>query len=57
MLDRVSHRKDMREDLIRITRMLMGLSPAVMGDLPPPGPGETASSPQNAAPDAETAQP
>jgi acetyl-CoA carboxylase carboxyl transferase subunit beta len=36
MLDRVTHRKDMRDELIRITRMLMGLSPAVMGDLPPP---------------------
>jgi acetyl-CoA carboxylase carboxyl transferase subunit beta len=38
MLDRVTHRKDLREELITITRMLMGLSPAVMGDLPPPGP-------------------
>jgi acetyl-CoA carboxylase carboxyl transferase subunit beta len=57
MLDRVTHRKDMRDELIRITRMLMGLSPAVAGDLPPPGPGETGSGPQNAAPDAETAQP
>ncbi|MFW5642085.1 MAG: acetyl-CoA carboxylase carboxyl transferase subunit beta, partial [Roseicyclus sp.] len=37
MLDRVTHRKDLRDDLIRITRMLMGLSPPVMGDLPPPG--------------------
>jgi acetyl-CoA carboxylase carboxyl transferase subunit beta len=37
MLDRVTHRKDLREELITITRMLMGLSPAVMGDLPPPG--------------------
>jgi acetyl-CoA carboxylase carboxyl transferase subunit beta len=36
MLDRVTHRKDLREELITITRMLMGLSPAVMGDLPPP---------------------
>jgi hypothetical protein len=36
MLDRVTHRKDLRDELITITRMLMGLSPAVMGDLPPP---------------------
>jgi acetyl-CoA carboxylase carboxyl transferase subunit beta len=36
MLDRVTHRKHMREELIRITRMLMGLGPAVMGDLPAP---------------------
>src|SRR6056297_539874 len=56
MLDRVTHRKDMREELIRITRMLMGLSPAVMGDLPPPGPGEETGS-QGATPAAETAQP
>jgi hypothetical protein len=37
MLDRVTHRKDLREELITITRMLMGQPPAVMGDLPPPG--------------------
>src|SRR6056297_2680231 len=56
MIDMVTHRKDMREELIRITRMLMGLSPAVMGDLPPPGPGEETGS-QGATPAAETAQP
>ncbi|MFA5581121.1 MAG: acetyl-CoA carboxylase, carboxyltransferase subunit beta [Paracoccaceae bacterium] len=36
MLDRVTHRKDMRAELISITRMLMGLPPAIMGDLPAP---------------------
>jgi len=36
MLDRVTHRKDMRGELITIVRMLMGLTPPVMGDLPPP---------------------
>ncbi|MBS9715386.1 acetyl-CoA carboxylase, carboxyltransferase subunit beta [Pseudohalocynthiibacter aestuariivivens] len=36
MLDRVTHRKDLREELITITRMLMGLPPAVMGELPKP---------------------
>jgi len=36
MLDRVTHRKDMRNELITIVRMLMGLTPPVMGDLPPP---------------------
>ncbi len=36
MLDRVTKRGDMREELITITRMLMGLPPAVRGDLPPP---------------------
>lgn len=36
MLDRVTARKDMRDELITITRMLMGLPPAIKGDLPPP---------------------
>ena len=37
MLDRVTHRKALRDELITITRMLMSLSPAVKGDLPAPG--------------------
>jgi acetyl-CoA carboxylase carboxyl transferase subunit beta len=37
MLDRVVHRRDMRDELITITRMLMGLAPAVKADLPAPG--------------------
>ncbi|MEO0390322.1 MAG: acetyl-CoA carboxylase, carboxyltransferase subunit beta [Pseudomonadota bacterium] len=36
MLDRVTPRTQMRDELIAITRMLMGLPPAVKGDLPPP---------------------
>ena len=36
MLDQVIHRKNMRDDLITILRMLMGHPPAVRGDLPPP---------------------
>jgi len=36
MLDRVTHRKDMREELIQITRLLLKAPPPVMGDLPPP---------------------
>ena len=36
MLDRVTHRGDMKTELVTITRMLMGLPPAVAGDLPPP---------------------
>ncbi|QJF49838.1 acetyl-CoA carboxylase, carboxyltransferase subunit beta [Roseobacter ponti] len=39
MLDRVTSRVQMREELITITRMLMGLPPAVRGDLPPPDGG------------------
>ncbi|WP_187429317.1 Acetyl-coenzyme A carboxylase carboxyl transferase subunit beta [Roseobacter fucihabitans] len=38
MLDRVTPRGQMRDELISITRMLLGLPPAVMGDLPPPDP-------------------
>ncbi|MEO0766533.1 MAG: acetyl-CoA carboxylase, carboxyltransferase subunit beta [Pseudomonadota bacterium] len=38
MLDRVTHRTEMRAELITITRMLMDLPPAVMGDLPAPVP-------------------
>ncbi len=36
MLDRVIARPQMRDELITITRMLMGMPPAVRGDLPPP---------------------
>ena len=44
MLDRVTPRTEMREELISITRMLLGLSPAVRGDLPAPDPTEVADS-------------
>ncbi len=37
MLDRVTHRKALRDELITITRMLTGHPPAVKGDLPAPG--------------------
>lgn len=36
MLDRVTSRTEMRDELITITRMLMGLTPPVKGDLPAP---------------------
>ena len=36
MLDRVTHRGKMKNELVTITRMLLGLPPAVMGDLPAP---------------------
>jgi acetyl-CoA carboxylase carboxyl transferase subunit beta len=42
MLDRVTHRKDLRNELITICRMLMGLSPQVVGDLPAPNEEEKA---------------
>ncbi|MGP6087818.1 acetyl-CoA carboxylase, carboxyltransferase subunit beta [Antarctobacter jejuensis] len=37
MLDRVTDRRQMREELIVITRMLMDMPPATWGDLPAPG--------------------
>ena len=48
MLDRVTKRTEMRDELITIVRMLLGLPPAVKGDLPAP-----ASTP-TPAPAAET---
>ncbi len=42
MLDRVVHRKAMKDELVTLVRMLMGLSPAVKGDLAPPAPASTA---------------
>lgn len=37
MLDRVTHRKNLREELISILRMLTGASAPVVADLPAPG--------------------
>ncbi len=36
MLDRVTHRKALKDELVTILRMLTGQSPAVKGDLPAP---------------------
>ena len=36
MLDRVTHRKNIKDELVTIIRMLTGLPPAVKGDLPAP---------------------
>ncbi|MGR3323492.1 MAG: acetyl-CoA carboxylase, carboxyltransferase subunit beta [Pseudooceanicola sp.] len=38
MLDRVTVRTEMRDELIRITRMLLSLPPEIKGDLPAPAP-------------------
>ncbi len=43
MLDRVTPRKALREELVIILRMLMGQPPAVWGELPPPGPAPEAT--------------
>ncbi len=36
MLDRVTHRRDMKDELVTILRMLTGQPPAIKGDLPAP---------------------
>ncbi len=36
MLDRVTHRKSMRDELVTVIRLLMSLPPAIKGDLPAP---------------------
>jgi acetyl-CoA carboxylase carboxyl transferase subunit beta len=50
MLDRVTHRKKLREELITIIRMLLGQPPAVKADLPPPAPSLPSSAPAPAEP-------
>ena len=42
MLDRVTDRRKMREELVQIIRMLMQMPPPVAGDLPAPGPADKA---------------
>ncbi|WP_163847528.1 acetyl-CoA carboxylase, carboxyltransferase subunit beta [Pseudooceanicola aestuarii] len=49
MLDRVTVRTRMRDELIGIVRMLMGLPPAIKGDLPPPS--EAPALPEPTAPE------
>ncbi|QIE40915.1 acetyl-CoA carboxylase, carboxyltransferase subunit beta [Meridianimarinicoccus aquatilis] len=46
MLDRVTERKNMRDELIMIVRMLMRQPPAIKGELPPPGPAERQKAPE-----------
>ena len=38
MLDRVTHRGKLRDELITIVRMMLGMPPAIHGDLPKPDP-------------------
>jgi acetyl-CoA carboxylase carboxyl transferase subunit beta len=49
MLDRVTSRGEMRDELITITRMLLGLPPAVRGDLPAPEAGPATSAAEKPA--------
>ncbi|MGH1353986.1 MAG: acetyl-CoA carboxylase, carboxyltransferase subunit beta [Thalassovita sp.] len=43
MLDRVTPRTEMKDELVTIVRMLMDMTPAIKGDLPAPTPAETNS--------------
>ncbi len=43
MLDRVTHRREMKDELVTILRMLLRETPAVRGDLPAPEPDEVAA--------------
>ena len=56
MLDRVTKRTQMRDELISITRMLLGLSPAVKGELPAPPPAEP-QAPEAPAAETQPARP
>ena len=53
MLDRVVHRRALREELVAIVRMLTGQPPAIKGDLAPPPPPEPATEPAAAKPTPE----
>ena len=48
MLDRVTSRTEMRNELITIVRMLMGMSPQVKGDLPAPDTETETAEPETA---------
>jgi acetyl-CoA carboxylase carboxyl transferase subunit beta len=59
MLDRVTHRKDLRRDLVTIVRILTGQPPAVAGELPRPEPApatEAAAAPAAAPTEAKHAK-
>ena len=49
MLDRVTDRRKLREELVQIIRMLMHMPPPVAGDLPAPGPADTTPVPPAAS--------
>ena len=57
MLDRVTPRTKMRDELITITRMLLGLPPEVKGDLPAPEAAPETAPEAGDKPEAEKAKP
>lgn len=52
MIDRVTHRTAMKEELVTITRMLMSMTPPVKGELPAPTDTKADDAPEQAAEDA-----
>ena len=46
MLDRVTHRKALRDELVTILRMLTGQPPAIKGELPQPPPAPVEATPE-----------
>ena len=55
MLDRVTKRTELKAELVTVLRMLMGMSPAVAGDLPAPQKAEeVAEAPEEKAEEAKT---
>lgn len=54
MLDRVTHRTALRDELISILRMLLGMEPPIKGDLP--APDVTANPPKDVPATSETTQ-
>jgi acetyl-CoA carboxylase carboxyl transferase subunit beta len=49
MLDRVTHRKNLRDELVTVLRMLTGQAPAIKGELPAPVPAPAAKAPAEPA--------
>ena len=47
MLDRVTHRRDLKNELVTITRLLMNMPPAITGDLPAPTDAKPAEVPES----------
>jgi acetyl-CoA carboxylase carboxyl transferase subunit beta len=50
MLDRVTPRGKIKDELVTILRMLLGLTPEVKGDLAPPTPASAPAAPEAPAP-------
>lgn len=57
MLDRVTPRGQIKDELVTILRMLTGLPQAIKGDLPPPDAAPAPVEPAAAAPSADAAKP